>query len=48
MRQIPLLFLFLSLSVCAAPAAVKVDVLQTKLDHPWSLAFLPGAGVSAR
>ncbi|MCL6746469.1 PQQ-dependent sugar dehydrogenase [Kosakonia sp. R1.Fl] len=41
MRQIPLLFLFLSLSVCAAPAAVKVDVLQTKLDHPWALAFLP-------
>ena len=22
-------------------AAVKVEVLQTKLDHPWSLAFLP-------
>lgn len=21
-------------------AAVKVEVLQTKLDHPWSLAFL--------
>ncbi|NUL35782.1 PQQ-dependent sugar dehydrogenase [Kosakonia sacchari] len=41
MRQIPLLFLFLSISVFAAPAAVKVDVLQTKLDHPWALAFLP-------
>ncbi|TCC04550.1 PQQ-dependent sugar dehydrogenase [Kosakonia quasisacchari] len=41
MRQIPLLFLFLSTSVFAAPAAVKVDVLQTKLDHPWALAFLP-------
>lgn len=25
----------------AAPSAVRVDVLQTKLDHPWSLAFLP-------
>jgi hypothetical protein len=24
------------------PAPVKVEVLQTKLDHPWSLAFLPG------
>lgn len=22
-------------------AAVKVEILQTKLDHPWSLAFLP-------
>lgn len=25
----------------AAPDAVKVEVLQNKLDHPWSLAFLP-------
>lgn len=37
------------LFLCAIPlalfssyaAAVKVEVLQTKLDHPWSLAFLP-------
>lgn len=34
--------LLLSASVIAAPAPVKVEVLQTKLDHPWSLAFLPG------
>jgi glucose/arabinose dehydrogenase len=34
--------LLLSASVVAAPAPVKVEVLQTKLDHPWSLAFLPG------
>ena len=34
--------IFLSASVIAAPAPVKVEVLQTKLDHPWSLAFLPG------
>jgi len=33
--------LLLSASLFAAPAAVKVEVLQTKLDHPWSLAFLP-------
>ena len=33
--------IFLSASVVAAPAPVKVEVLQTKLDHPWSLAFLP-------
>ncbi|WP_409242423.1 PQQ-dependent sugar dehydrogenase [Enterobacter hormaechei] len=33
-------FLF-PLSLLAAPETVKVDVLQTKLDHPWSLAFLP-------
>lgn len=38
---ISLSLLFLSTSAMAAPAAVKVDVLQTKLDHPWSLAFLP-------
>ena len=38
---IPLSLFFLSASVMAAPGAVKVDVLQTKLDHPWSLAFLP-------
>ncbi|EHG7612616.1 PQQ-dependent sugar dehydrogenase [Citrobacter sedlakii] len=25
----------------AAPPAVNVEVLQTKLDHPWALAFLP-------
>lgn len=37
------------LFLCAVPlalfssyaAAVEVEVLQTKLDHPWSLAFLP-------
>lgn len=34
--------IFLSASVIAAPAPVKVEVLQTKLDNPWSLAFLPG------
>lgn len=34
--------IFLSASAIAAPAPVKVEVLQTKLDHPWSLAFLPG------
>lgn len=38
---ISLSFLLISTSVMAAPAAVKVDILQTKLDHPWSLAFLP-------
>ena len=44
MRRSPLLVipaLLLSTSIFAAPAPVKVDVLQTKLDHPWSLAFLP-------
>ena len=44
MRRNALIFipaLFLSASVFAAPAPVKVDVLQTKLDRPWSLAFLP-------
>ncbi|MGM3313968.1 PQQ-dependent sugar dehydrogenase, partial [Enterobacter hormaechei subsp. steigerwaltii] len=33
--------LLFPLSLLAAPETVKVDVLQTKLDHPWSLAFLP-------
>ncbi|WP_435930609.1 PQQ-dependent sugar dehydrogenase [Dryocola sp. BD613] len=28
-------------TVCVQAAEVKVDVLQSKLDHPWSLAFLP-------
>jgi glucose/arabinose dehydrogenase len=28
-------------SLLAAPDAVKVEVLQNRLDHPWSLAFLP-------
>lgn len=44
MRRSPLLVipaLLLSTSLFAAPAPVKVEVLQTKLDHPWSLAFLP-------
>ncbi|UOZ19719.1 PQQ-dependent sugar dehydrogenase [Enterobacter asburiae] len=33
--------LFIPFSLLAAPEAVKVEVLQNKLDHPWSLAFLP-------
>ncbi|MGG7447789.1 PQQ-dependent sugar dehydrogenase [Kosakonia oryzendophytica] len=41
MRHIPLLLLFFTSALFAAPAAVNVTVLQTKLDHPWSLAFLP-------
>ncbi|WP_039056421.1 PQQ-dependent sugar dehydrogenase [Enterobacter sp. Bisph1] len=41
MRPLPLLLLFISLPIFAAPAAVKVEVLQTQLDHPWALAFLP-------
>ncbi|MGP3591091.1 PQQ-dependent sugar dehydrogenase [Vagococcus sp. WN89Y] len=43
MRRFPLLlsFVLLSFTALAAPAPVKVEVLQTKLDHPWSLAFLP-------
>ena len=28
--------LLFPLSLLAAPETVKVDVLQTKLDHPWS------------
>ena len=32
-------FLFAPVLACAA--GVNVDVLQSKLDHPWSLAFLP-------
>jgi len=39
---ISLPILLISASLCAAPADVKVEVLQNKLDHPWSLAFLPG------
>ncbi|SPW40030.1 aldose sugar dehydrogenase [Escherichia coli] len=31
----------LSSALWAAPATVNVEVLQDKLDHPWSLAFLP-------
>lgn len=30
-----------SFSLLAAPEAVKVEVLQNRLDHPWSMAFLP-------
>lgn len=44
MRRTPLLLLsalLLSPALLAAPAPVKVEVLQTKLDHPWALAFLP-------
>lgn len=33
--------LFIPFSLLAAPEAVKVEVLQNKLDHPWSLPFLP-------
>lgn len=44
MHHLPLSLLFLSTSVLAAPAAVNVDVLQTKLDHPWAMAFLPDDG----
>ena len=28
-------------SLLAAPEAVRVEVLQNRLDHAWSLAFLP-------
>lgn len=34
-------FALLSPFAGAELSAVKVEVLQTKLDHPWSLAFLP-------
>lgn len=34
-------FALLSPDASAELPAVKVEVLQTKLDHPWSLAFLP-------
>ncbi|WP_025756096.1 PQQ-dependent sugar dehydrogenase [Enterobacter sichuanensis] len=33
--------LFIPFSLLAAPEAVRVEVLQNRLDHPWSLAFLP-------
>lgn len=33
--------LLFPVSLLAAPDAVKVEVLQNRLDHPWSLAFLP-------
>ena len=35
--------LFFPFSLLAAPDAdaVKVDVVQNRLDHPWSMAFLP-------
>ena len=33
--------LLFPVSLLAAPEAVKVEVLQNRLDHPWSLAFLP-------
>ena len=38
---ISLPLLLISASLFAAPAEVKVSVLQNKLDHPWALAFLP-------
>src|SRR5699024_8151583 len=43
MRRVLLSFISLLFSplLFATPAAVKVEVLQTKLDHPWALAFLP-------
>nr|WP_276641530.1 PQQ-dependent sugar dehydrogenase [Siccibacter turicensis] len=40
-RRLLLSTLMLSLSWQASAAGEKVEVLQTKLDHPWSLAFLP-------
>jgi glucose/arabinose dehydrogenase len=30
-----------SVFTSCCPEAVKVEVLQNRLDHPWSLAFLP-------
>lgn len=33
--------LFFPVSLLAAPNAVKVEVLQNRLDHPRSMAFLP-------
>lgn len=43
MRPIPLLLLLSALSLPAlSQAAVRVEVLQNRLAHPWSLAFLPG------
>lgn len=33
---------FIPFSLLAAPEAVKVEVLQNRLDHPRSMAFLPG------
>ncbi|WP_458796392.1 PQQ-dependent sugar dehydrogenase [Klebsiella quasipneumoniae] len=43
MRPIPLLLLLSALSLPAlSQAAARVEVLQNRLAHPWSLAFLPG------
>lgn len=43
MRPIPLLLLLSALSLPAlSQAAVRVEVLQNRLAHPWGLAFLPG------
>ena len=43
MRPIPLLLLLSALSLPAlSQAAARVEVLQKRLAHPWSLAFLPG------
>lgn len=40
---IPLLLLLMIPGFTQAETpAVNVEVLQTKLDHPWALAFLPG------
>ena len=33
--------LFIPFSLLAAPEAVKLEVLQNRLDNTWSLAFLP-------
>lgn len=44
MHRSSLIFLpafFFPISLLAAPDAVKVDVVQNRLDHPWSMAFLP-------
>ena len=42
-------FLSLALLLAAAPAAVasepRVELVATNLNHPWSIAFLPGGGV---
>jgi glucose/arabinose dehydrogenase len=42
MRPIPLLLILSALALPAlSQAAVRVEVLQNRLAHPWSLAFLP-------
>ncbi len=42
MRPIPLLLILSALALPAlSQAAVRVEVLQNRLAHPWGLAFLP-------